>query len=302
MSSTYNAALLGGRKKGRPYRRPYQTKKRKGYAGGRRAGYTKPSWNVSKRSAAIMGNVAFAKLYLKIPTYKINIPGGTVGDPGKVSFSVLCNSIGPKENDAIAAPPTPNIGQETINVGTFLLQGLQQYTPFFYKYYILGCTVTCVITSDPILQVTPGNNVDSPVQCSAGAFKLDNAGGLNPVILDNLSDTETINQKGMIHRTIANSGGANQAILKLRRSTKKVCGITDVKDNVAYSGTLDPTNRNSVMKAPVEQWFDYFKFQNTSSQAQTCNISWTIQSNICFTDRRLWIVGQSVLPSPPPSS
>lgn len=296
--------LIGPRRQGGTFwkRRPLVKKPRKRTYKKR----TKRSvYNVTLKRGIGMGNVAYARLKLNIPIFSVNVP--TTGTGAK-SSSILGNSIAPFKN--VSGGPDL-IGSIEIPPNTFLFQGLQQYAPFYNRYYVLSQKLTVRASLITNTAGSPFSTLPVQMYCSAYEFNGDGAvTNLNPTVLDDMQPWEIMNQKGIISRTLTPLGNQSSKTVTMKRSTKKLMGATDLNDNRNFSGSLD---RNfdtysspslSGINAPQRQWFYYIRLQNPPDQPAEpiVMLSYKLEANVMFTDRIVWDLPISNTPAPPPPS
>lgn len=263
----------------------------------------KSIYNVSIKRGIGMGNTAYARLKLNVPTFSLVVP---LTGTGSISESILGNSIAPFQNTT-----TPLIGTIEIPTANWLYQGLQQYAPFYNRYYVLSQKIT--VRASLITNTTGSPFATQPVEvyCSAYEFNGDGAlTNLGPSILDILEPEQIANQKGVIRRTLTPLGNQSSKTITMKRSTKKIMGAADLNDNRNFSGTLDrnlatysPPSLSGI-NSPQRQWFYYVRLQNPANQpvAPIVMLSFQIEANILFTDRVVWDLPISVTGGPPPSA
>lgn len=260
----------------------------------------KSVYNVSIKRGLGMGNVAYATLSLNVPTFSVTVP---LTGTGSVSNSIFGNSIAPFANTA-----TPVIGSQDIPTQNWLYQGLQQYSPYFNRYYVLSQKVTVRAT-----MLTTALGTQQPIQLIGSAYEYSGAGAsdnLDPTVLDQTVASQILNQKGVRSLTILPIGNQASKSMTMKRSTKKILGATDLNDNRNFSGTLDrefityPGNFLEGVNSPQRAWFYYFRLQNPENQPNipTVTLSYKITANIMFTDRVQWELPITKLPTPPPSA
>lgn len=262
----------------------------------------KRNYNVSIQRGIGMGNSAWARFKLNVPTFSINVPAAL---PGGTSLSILGNSIAPYQNTT-----SELVGSIQIPVGQWLYQNLQQYAPYYRRYYVNWCKMTVRATLLPNAAGSPFTT--QPVQLFVGAYQYNGEGSetaLTPAVLDTYSTVELQNQKGIKFRTLAPLGNQSQKSITMIRSTRKLMGVKDLQDNKNFSGGLDrdfftynnPTNPVG-LTSPQRQWFYYIKLQNPAEQtvSPVVSLSFQLEASIMFNQRIVWILPQSVTPGPGP--
>lgn len=302
-SAIFKAALLGGRRKGKAYRRPYRKAWRKKPMGGRRRS-KRSIYNVSIKRGIGLGNTAYARLRLNVPAFTINIPVDPATTMSR-SISILGNSIAPYQNTA-----TPLIGSVEIPVNQWLYQGLQQYAGYYNRYFVLSQKMTVRASLIPNASGSPFTT--QPIQLLCSAYEFNGSGSetnLNPDLLDLLAREQIMNQKGVQSRTLTPLGNQSSKYITMKRSTKKIMGATDINDNRNFSGTLDrdfntyaPPSQTG-LNSPQRQWFYYVRLQNPKEQtvAPIVTLSFQLEANILFTDRIVWDLPVSKTSGPAPA-
>lgn len=291
-------------------------------------------------SRTLQANVAYGKLTLNLPLQEYKTLVATTGAGNyntNFSIAVIQNGLAPWDPGFEVSLNNlyinRNVGRQFLAAESPYAQGIQSYLPYFKYYAVTSSKITFHVVASPSNYTpefpTGGDDVGPegrrisnwPLMASSGCFVIseDNY-PITQERLDLLTNTQLINNKGFKTRYISTVGGNKSAVnISMARSTSKLSGIRDIRDNDDFRGAISaPTTPPLEITNPDRQNFYYLRISGTNpgywlppvgpadpvlvTPQISCGIAISLEMNVVFTGRRVWnILSEAPLTPPPPA-